>query len=121
MIENYKFGSIKIDGKVYESDVEVRWNGEVLAWPREESHLFKKKDVERALKQNPDVLILGTGAYGEAKVSPEAQRIIAQKGVLLVIDLTEKAVEAFNMINLLEKSNELSKRKKVIALLHLTC
>jgi hypothetical protein len=30
MIEEYEFGKIKIDGKIYDFDVEVYWTGEDL-------------------------------------------------------------------------------------------
>jgi hypothetical protein len=50
MIEEYKFGSITIDGKIYEYDVEVRWTGEVLKWWRGESHVVDLEDVKRAIE-----------------------------------------------------------------------
>ncbi|GAH97601.1 unnamed protein product, partial [marine sediment metagenome] len=53
-IEEYKFGSITINGKTYEYDVEVRWTGEVLKWWRGESHVVDVEDVKRAIEQNPE-------------------------------------------------------------------
>ncbi|MDI6591930.1 MAG: MTH938/NDUFAF3 family protein, partial [Patescibacteria group bacterium] len=73
MIEEYHFGSITISGKTYTHDVEVRWTGEVLKWWRKESHVIDLEDVKRAVEQNPDTIILGTGAYGVAKVAEEAK------------------------------------------------
>lgn len=120
MIEEYHFGSITIDGKTYTEDVEVRWNGEVLKWWRREGHVFDVEDLKRAVEQNPDTIILGTGAYGVAKVTKEAQDFIIENGIKLIIDKTEEAVETFNIICRESKEKE-GERNKVIGLFHLTC
>ena len=120
MIEEYKFGSITIDGKTYNHDVEVRWTGEVLKWWRTESHVFDVEDVKRAVDQNPDTIILGTGAYGLAKVTENAQKFITEKGVKLIIDKTEEGTQTFNIIKE-ESEEEDGKQNKVIGLFHLTC
>lgn len=118
MIEEYSFGSIKILGRIYEEDVELNWKGEVLKWWRKESHLIDVEDVKRAVEANPDVIIIGTGFSGIAKVTKEAQNFITESGIKLIIDDTKKAVKSFNII--LEKSRE-EKEVKVIGLFHLTC
>lgn len=133
MIEEYRFGHIIINGKSYTHDVEVRWlpeefsssdlaeqREEVLKWWRKQSHVFDVEDVKRAVEQNPDTIVLGTGAYGVAKVTEAAQEFIKEKGIGLVIDKTEQAVKTFNII--CEKSKEEEGRQeKVIGLFHLTC
>ena len=51
MIEEYHFGSITIDGKTYNNDVEVRSmfsKTEVLDWQRDESHVIDVNAVKRA-------------------------------------------------------------------------
>ena len=93
MIEEYKFGSIVIDGKTYEYDVEVRWTGEVLKWWRGESHVVDIEDVERAIDQNPDLIIIGTGESGLAKVTERTKEEILSKGIGLIVDKTEEAVK----------------------------
>jgi len=132
MIEEYRFGHIIINGKSYTHDVEVRWlpeesprtglaeQTEVLKWWRKQSHVFDVEDVKRAVEQNPDTIVLGTGAYGGAKVTEAAQEFIKEKGIGLIIDKTEQAVKTFNII--CEKSKEEEGRQeKVIGLFHLTC
>lgn len=120
MIEEYSFGLIKIDGKTYTQDVEVRWTGEVLKWWRKEGHVFDVEDVKRAIDQNPDTIILGIGAYGVCKVTQDCQDFIEEKGIKLIIDKTEEAVKTFNII-LKESIEEEGKQEKVIGLFHLTC
>ena len=120
MIEEYHFGSITIDGKTYDYDVEVRWTGEVLKWWRGESHVIDVEDVKRAVEQNPDTIIIGTGESGVARVTEEAQKFIKEKGIKLIIDLTEQATKTFN-IRKEESEEEEGKQEKVIGLFHLTC
>jgi len=120
MIKEYKFGSITIDGKTYNHDVEVRWTGEVLKWWRGESHVIDVEDIKRAVTERPDVIVIGTGEAGVAKATEEVGRFIKEKGIKLIIDKTEEAVKTFNII--LEKSElEEGKQNKVIGLFHLTC
>jgi len=120
MIQQYHFGSITIDGKTYNVDIEVRWTGEVLRWWREESHIFDLGDLKRALEQNPEVVILGTGAYGTAKVTEGARKAIEEIGIQLIIDKTEEAIKTFNII-CQESIEEEGRQRKVIGLFHLTC
>jgi len=120
MIENYKFGSITIDGKTYNHDVEVRWTDEVLKWWRKESHLIGAEDVKRAVEQNPDTIIIGTGESGIARVTEDTQRFITKENIKLIIDKTAEAVKTFNIIKR-ESEREEGRQRKVIGLFHLTC
>src|SRR4030042_2154619 len=120
MIEEYKFGSITIDGKTYNHDVEVRWTGETLKWWRKESHIVGVDDIQRAVEVRPDTIIIGTGESGVAKVTEEAQNFIKENGIKLIIDLTEQATKTFNVINE-ESEEEEGKQEKEIGLFHLTC
>lgn len=120
MIEEYHFGSITIDGKTYNHDVEVRWTDEVLDWWREESHVIDVEDVTGAVEQNPETIIIGTGESGVAKVTNEAQKFILDRGIRLIIDPTEQATRTFN-IRKEESKEEEGEQEKVIGLFHLTC
>lgn len=119
-IEEYHFGSITIDGKNHTQDVEVRWSGEVLDWWRKESHLIDVGDIKRALGQNPEVIVIGTGESGLARVTDEAKKEIEGKGIKLIIDVTEEAVKTFNIIKE-ESEAEEGKKTRVVGLFHLTC
>lgn len=120
MINEYHFGSITIDDKIYEHDVEVRWTGEVLDWWREESHIIDIKALERAVGESPETIIIGTGKSGFAKVTENVQNFIREKGIELIIDKTEEAVKTFNVIKE-ESEEEEGRQLKVIGLFHLTC
>jgi len=120
MIEEYHFGSITIGGKIYNQDVEVRWTDEVLEWWREESHVIDVESVKRAVGQNPETVIIGTGESGVAKVTEGAQNFIKEKGIELIIDKTGEATKTFNIIKKESKEEE-GEQRKVIGLFHLTC
>ncbi len=112
MIEEYYFGSIKIDGKTYNYDVQVGLNNEVKPWRRNQSHQIEKRDIKEVLSQNPEVIIIGAGEMSVAKVTDETQQAITSKGIKLIIEPTGKAIKSFN---------SLKKEKKVAGLFHLTC
>ena len=120
MIEEYNFGVINVDGKVYNYDVETRWTREVLKWERKEGHIVNVEDVKRAVEQNPDTIVIGTGEAGMMKVAQEAQDLILENGIKLVVDTTEQATKTFNVINDDSKEEE-GDQDRVIGLFHLTC
>ncbi len=120
MIEEYQFGSITINGKTYDYDVEVRWTDEVLEWRRKESHLIDINDIKRAIGQSPNTIIIGTGEIGIAKITKEAQEFMKEKQINLIIDQTEQAIKTFNIINE-ESVGEEGGQEKAIGLFHLTC
>jgi len=72
------------------------------------------------VEQNPDTIVIGTGETGLAKVTEDAQKFIKEKGIKLVIDITEQAVKTFNVINE-ESEEEEGDQSRVIGLFHLTC
>jgi len=120
MIEEYKFGSIDIDGKIYQHDVEVRWTGEVLEWWRAQSHIIDVEDIIEALEQNPETIVIGTGESGLAKVTARVKEEIKTRGIELIVDKTEQATKTFN-IRKEESFEEEGVQEKVIGLFHLTC
>ena len=60
----------------------------------------------------PEVLIIGTGQYGNMAVTDEIASEIRKKGIEVIVLETPVAVKRFN---------EVSKSKKTIGAFHLTC
>ena len=112
MINSYDFGRIVVDGKAYTSDVIIFPDKVKDNWWRKEGHALHIEDIESVVEEKPEVLIVGTGKYGILKVLPETEEYIESKGMELIVEVTEKACEMYN---------EISKNKKAIAALHLTC
>ena len=112
MIDSYTFGKIVIDGNTYNSDVIIFPDRVDASWWRKEGHKLHIEDITEIIQEKPEVLVVGTGNTGLMRVLPETKRYIESKGLELVIEKTEEACKIFN---------ELSKSKRVIAALHLTC
>ncbi len=111
-IDSYDFGRIVIDGQTYISDVIVFANRVKGGWWRKEGHKLFAEDLNDVTKEKPQVLVVGTGYSGLMEIPRETVEYIKSQGMELIIETTGKAVSVFNM---------LSKSKKVIAVLHLTC
>ena len=120
MIEEYNFGYVKINDKKYIEDIEVRWTGEVLEWLRQESHIIDVENVKRAVEADPQIIVIGTGDYGMAKLTDESRRFIEQPDIELVVDKTAEAVKTYNVI-CEDSLEEEGKQSRVIGLFHLTC
>ncbi len=113
MIEEYKFGSITIDGKTYEHDVQLFPGCEVRLWWRKTSHEVTLDDIKGVIEQKPEIIAFGTGSPGMLEIPDDVKEKIKSQKIELIIEPTAKAIEKFNE---LEKGG-----KKVIGLFHLTC
>jgi len=125
MIEEYQFGEIVINGKKYTRDVEVRakkkdssqkYEFEIFDWWRKEGHIVDIEDIKQCLEINPQIIVIGTGAYGVAKITKELREFLAEKEIKLISDRTEEAVKTFNI--LLERQEEID---AIVGFFHLTC
>ncbi len=113
-INDYQFGSIMIDGKNYSHDIEACPDGGILPWWRKESHIIDTDDVKRAIGQKPELIIIGNGYSGVAKITKNAEKEIESSGIQLIIEKTGDAAKTFNAKNQ-------TGSKKIIGLFHLTC
>ena len=111
------FGRIVIDGKAYEHDVVVYPSGRVekrKKWLSKEkhgtSHKFDPDELREYLREDFDVLLVGTGFYGYLSLLPESRELVKGKEVIELP--TGKAVEKFN---------EMAKEKRILAVFHVTC
>ena len=86
--------------------------GEIGLTPKEVK-ILTPQDLEEALKEKPEIVVIGTGEYGVAEVYPDALEFLKKKKIEFFIEPTGKAVEIFNQF---KKEN-----KKVVGLFHLTC
>jgi hypothetical protein len=111
-IDHYDFGAIVIDGETFRNDLLI-WPGRIKSnWWRREAHFLQLDDVAEALTANPQVLVVGMGAYGRMEVDPALAAYLQDQRVDLRAHPTR---EACQMIN------DLSGRRRLAAALHLTC
>ncbi|MFQ6113597.1 MAG: Mth938-like domain-containing protein [bacterium] len=114
MIESYSFGKIVIDGKEYSRDVIVYPDHVEPNWWRKRGHELCVEDIKsRIEKAAPDILVLGTGAYGNVIILDSTRKFLEQRNIKLIAENTGSACTTFNE---LMKSN-----KKVLGAFHLTC
>ena len=116
-IESTTFGAITIDGKTYEHDVVIRLSGEVTKRKKKlskkyygTSHVLSKDEAKFVFEDGCEQLILGSGQFGNVRLSPEAEAYLAKKECAVLLQPTPDAIHTFN-----------SSHAKKIGLFHVTC
>ena len=109
-INSFSFGSLAINNKTYKNDMTIYWDGELD--PRESSHVISKDDIIDLLLKGPETIVIGSGIAGNVKLEKDAEKFLRMKNVEIIVKKTPEAIEEFN---------KLSKEKKVVALIHVTC
>ena len=112
-IEKYSFGSITINGKEYTKDVIIFPDKVLSPWWREEGHSLSLKDLKDVIESAPNLLIIGTGAYGAMDIPKEILQKLKEKNIETVSAKTEEATKLYN--------EKLEENKNIIACFHLTC
>ena len=111
-IDSYHFGQIVISGRKYTSDVIIFPDRVQGDWWRDESHELTLKDVAGILDENPEILLVGTGASSLMEVLPEVEREAEAHNIQLIVQPTGEACDIYN---------RLYQTQRVVAALHLTC
>ena len=101
-----------INGMEYSSDVIIFPDRLQNNWWRSKGHELSLADITGVITENPDVLVVGTGASGLMKVLPEVQSEAEAHGIKLIIQPTSVACEVYN---------QLCRSQEVVAALHLPC
>jgi len=112
MIDSYNFGEIVINGKKRSSDVIIFPDRVRDNWWRKTGHELCLEDIAEVLTENPEVLVVGTGASGLMKLLPEVEQVAQAQGIKIVAKTTDKACSTYNQLN---------RSQRVVAALHLTC
>jgi len=111
-VDSYQFGLIVVNGKEYTSDVIIFPERVRDGWWRKTGHELCLGDIAEVITENPEVLVVGTGASGLMKVLPEVQQAVEARGIKLIVEPTDKACHTYN---------QLCQSQRVVAALHLTC
>ena len=112
VVEDYRFGHVKIDGQPYGRDVIVLPDRVIANWWRREGHRVYPEDLEDVFGAAPEVLVVGQGMPGRMRVNPETERALHAAGIELVVLPTKEACRVYG---------ELAAQKVAAAALHLSC
>ncbi len=110
-IDSTKFGEITINGKAYDSDMTVYWDGKLSY--RGKEHVVEIGEFMQIMRAKPEILVVGTGQYGVVKIAPEVIGWAKNKHVDLYKEITAKAVKMFNAFA--------NQGKRVVGIFHVTC
>ncbi len=111
-IDSYHFGQIVINGQKYSSDVVIFSDRVKDDWWRKTGHELCVEDIAEVITENPEVLVVGTGASGLMMVLPEVQEELETRNIKLIVEPTGEACDIYN---------QLSRFQRVVAALHITC
>lgn len=116
-IDKLSFGSIIIEGKKYRRDVLIFADGTVKrrkgGFLMFGSHNIKKEEIEELIQGEPETIIIGTGTSGKASVATEIMNWAKEKNLNLIVQPSHEAVTKLNEFT--------EQKKKVAALIHITC
>jgi len=121
MIDQYVFGKITIEGKVYTADCMLFHDPAASSdirpavrenWRRSSGHLLVPGDMKEILDFLPQCVIIGQGAFSVMKISDEARQALEEAGIEGIFQETGQACRTFNA---------LAGKKKIAAGFHLTC
>ena len=116
-INHFSFGLIVIDNKKYRRDIIIYPDGKVEnrkggIWMFG-SHSIKRSEIESLIQDNPEIIIIGTGTNGIAKLATEAENLVKERKINLTLLPSHTAVDDFN--------NLTAQGKKIASLIHITC
>jgi hypothetical protein len=113
--DKFSFGSVQIDGTLYENDVVID-RGEVRKRKKGPSKQFRDQfghtplSIEEEIPWKCRQLVIGTGAQGNLPVMQELREKAKRKGIKLIMVPTLEATELLNR-----------NPKGTNAVLHVTC
>jgi|SRR6516225_4366619 hypothetical protein len=115
VIEDFTFGSIKVDGVEYDHDIVVD-RGHIRKRKKGPSKEFRNKFGHTPLTTREEIpwhcqlLVIGTGMDGHLPVSPDVKQEAGRRHVQLRVLPTEQAIDLLN-----------THPSRTNAILHVTC
>jgi len=117
IIQSTEFGSITVADEVYDHDIVIRLSGKVKKRKKKRSkeqygtsHTVSLAEAEHIYDDGAERLVIGTGQYGNVKLSDEAEGYFKDKACSVELSPTPEAVKAWNKAE-----------GKTIAMFHVTC
>jgi len=97
-IDQYRFGTLVVDGRETHDDVLVTPGGVQEHWWRREGHVLRLADLGALPEPNWRRLVVGTGAYGRMRPAAGLERELAERGVKMEMLPTADAVDRINAL-----------------------
>ncbi len=108
LIQKISSKKVKIGEKDYTESMAVSSKGVIFSWNSEE--ILTEKELKPFLKKDPEVIIISKTS-NLIKISENAQHLLNKKGILLLFDELNEAINSFNLM--------VKKRKRAILFLKL--
>jgi len=109
-IDEYSFGEIIVNGKKFTNDI-IIFKDRIENWWRKEGHRVCLEDLNKIIKEQPEIIIIGLGFYGVMKVDESVKEFLKEKGIKLIEKNSKEACMLYNNM----------KNKNVVLAIHLTC
>jgi hypothetical protein len=116
-IQNTTFGSITVDEEKLGHDIVIRLSGKVKKRKKKlskeqfgNSHTLSLAEAQHIFDEGAERLIIGSGQFGNVKLSEEAERYFKEKGCSVELHPTPEAVLVWNQAE-----------GKSIGMFHVTC
>lgn len=109
IINSTSFGSITIDNKTYNHDIWIFVDKTIQR--RDRNHKFTLEEFNILTKNNPEIIVIGTGQYGVVEIEENVIKASKERNINLIYDRTPSAIKKFNEL----------KDKKIAAAFHTTC
>jgi hypothetical protein len=116
-IDGTDFGWIVIDGVRFGHDIVIELDGTVRKRRKKlsktrygTSHTISVEEAEDVYRPGCKLLLVGAGAFGQVRLSDEAQTYFDERGVTVEIMLTGEAIGRWNALE-----------GAAIGLFHVTC
>lgn len=116
-IDETKFGSITIEGQIFEHDVIIRLNGKTKKRKKKlskavygTSHMISLDEAKYVYEEKAERLIIGTGQSGMVRLSDETADYFRRKNCQVDLLPTPEAIQVWNKA-----------KGGVIGLFHITC
>ncbi|MEX1046199.1 MAG: MTH938/NDUFAF3 family protein [Actinomycetota bacterium] len=110
-LEQYRFGSVLVDGEEQTRDLIVLPGRVVTNWWRKDGHSLVMEDLEDVLEELPARLVVGMGADSRMRPDPKTIEALRERGVEVEGLPTDQAIARFLELD----------PKDTAAALHLTC
>lgn len=116
-IDRTMFGSITVDGQIFERDIIIRLSGKVKKRKKKlssavygTSHTISLEEAKHVYQKGAERLVVGAGQYGLVELSEEAAEYLDERGCQVDLLPMKGAIKAWN-----------EAEGAAIGLFHVTC